>query len=147
MAITVRNARAGFSLMELMIVIMIIGLLGGVLAPALNNALKKAKKNTTVATMSTLKKGINQYKNEIGQYPETLKNLISKPKSGDERVTKKWDGPYVGDEGIEEVPEDAWNNKFHYKVTPPPAKHPYELISYGPNGKGSPKEEWVSVWD
>jgi len=147
MAITVRNARSGFSLMELMIVIMIIGLLGGVLAPALNNALKKAKKNTTIATMSSLKKGINQYKNELGQYPQNLKELIKKPKSGDERISKKWDGPYVGDEGIENVPEDAWSNKFHYKVTPAPAKHPYELVSYGPNGKGSPKEEWISVWD
>ena len=147
MAISVRNARAGFSLMEMMVVIMVIGLLAGMLVPGLNSALKKAKRGTTKSTLSTLKQGINRYKNDLNQYPETLKNLINKPKSGDERVMRKWEGPYVGDEGIENVPEDAWDNKIHYKVTPPPAKHPYELVSYGPDGsKSSPKEEWVDAW-
>ncbi|HLC06572.1 MAG TPA: type II secretion system protein GspG [Candidatus Babeliales bacterium] len=144
MAIALKNTRSGFTLMELMIVIMIIGLLGGVLAPAVNNALKKAKKGTCKTMLLNLKIGISRYQGEVGQMPATLKDLIKKP-SG-ERV-KKWDGPYYGEEGIDAVPEDPWSNKFHYKITPPPAKHPYELLSYGPNGKGSPKDEWISVWD
>ena len=147
MAIAVKNSRSGFSLMELMIVIVIIGILGGVLAPVLNNALKRARKGTAKATMSQIKVGITRFQSELGRYPTALKDLIKRPKTGEERVTKKWDGPYIGEEGIEEVPEDPWGNKFHYKVNPQGTKRPYELLSYGPNGKGSPKEEWISVWD
>lgn len=143
MAIALKNTRSGFTLMELMIVIMIIGLLGGVLAPAVNNALKKAKKGTCKTLLLNLKNGIARYQGEVGQLPLTLKDLIQKP-SGER--TKKWDGPYYGEEGIKKVPEDPWNNKFHYKVTAG-GQHPYELYSDGPNGKGSPKDEHIGVWE
>ena len=143
MAIALKNTRSGFTLMELMIVIMIIGLLGGILAPAVNNALKKAKKGACKTLLLKLKHGISLYQGQVGQLPQTLKDLIKKP-SGDR--AKKWDGPYGVEEGTDTVPEDPWNNKFHYKVTQG-AKHPYELLSYGPNSKGSPKDEWISVWD
>ena len=135
--------RSGFSLMELMIVIMIIGLLAGLVGPAVNNALKKAKKRTTKTTLLTIKKAITEYQGDINQLPGTLKDLIKKPR--DEKAAKKWESAYLGD-GLEDVPGDAWDNKFHYKLTPG-GKHPYELLSYGPSGKGSDKSEWISVWD
>lgn len=147
MAIALKNNRSGFTMIELMIVIVIIGLLSGVLAPAINNALKKARKGTAKTTVMNIKNGITRYQAELAKYPQTLKDLIKRPKSGDERVTKKWDGPYYGEEGIEEMPEDPWGAKFQYKVAQPGSKRPYELYSYGPNGKGAPKEEWISVWD
>jgi general secretion pathway protein G len=147
MSITVKNNRAGFTMIELMIVIVIIGLLGGVLAPAVNNALKKARIGTAKTALMNIKKGVISFQAELARYPSTLKDLIKRPKSGDERVTKKWSGPYYGEEGIEEMPEDPWGGKFHYKLNPQGSKRPYELLSYGPNGKGSPKEEWISVWD
>ena len=142
-----RNSRSGFTLMELLIVIMIIGILGGVLAPAVNNALKKAKKGTAKTAIMNIKSGISLYQGALGRYPAKLKDLVVRPKTGDEKVTKKWDGPYGFEEGTEDVPEDPWGEKFVYKINQPGSKHPYELHSYGPNGKGSPKEEWISVWD
>jgi general secretion pathway protein G len=146
MAIALKNNRSGFSLVELMIVIVIIGLLGAVLAPKVNDALKKARKGTAKTTIMNLKGGILKYEADISKYPSSLKDLKKRPKGGDERVTKKWDGPYFGDEG-DELPEDPWGNKFQYKLAQPGSKRPYELYSFGPNGKGSPKEEWISVWD
>lgn len=146
MAISLKNNRAGFTMVELMIVIVIIGLLAGVLAPAVNGALKKARKGTVKTTVMNIKSGILKYESELTKYPSSLKDLIKRPKSGDERVTKKWDGPYFGDD-LDEMPEDAWGNKFVYKLNAPGTKPPYQLYSYGPNGKGAPKEEWISVWD
>lgn len=144
MAITVKNSRAGFSLMELMIVIAILGLLMGTLGPALNNAYKKAQKRTAKTTIKMIKDDISSFQKDTHQLPAKLKDLIARPRGGDERVTKRWDGPYLEKD---EVPEDPWDNPFVYKVAQQGSKHPYELYSYGPNGKGSPKEEWISVWD
>ncbi len=144
MAITIKNSRAGFSLMELMIVIAILGLLMGTLGPALNNAYKKAQKRTAKTTIKMMKDGIEEFHRELHQWPAKLKDLTDRPRGGDERVTKKWEGPYIGKD---EVPEDPWDTPYYYKVTPQAGKHQYELHSYGSNGKGSPKEEWISVWD
>lgn len=144
-----KNNRAGFTLMELMIVIMILGGLMTLLLPAINTALKKAKKGTAKTTMMTIKNGIMQYQAELGKYPAKLKDLLVRPKTGDERVTKKWDGPYGFGEGTEDAPEDPWGEKFVYKLAQPGSgsKHPYELYSHGPNGKGAPKDERIDVWD
>lgn len=76
-----------------------------------------------------------------GQYPARLNDLLKKP--ADEKIARKWEGPYLK---AKEVPEDAWGSKYVYKLTPQ-AEHKYDLYSYGPNGKGSPKEEWISVWN
>lgn len=143
-----KNNRAGFTLMELMIVIMILGGLMAMLLPAVFGAMKKARKGTAKTTMMTIKSGIMQYQVDTSKYPAKLKDLVERPKSGDEKATKKWDGPYLG-EGVTEVPDDPWGERFVYKLAQPGAasKHPYELYSYGPNGKGSPKEEHIDVWD
>jgi general secretion pathway protein G len=149
MAITVCSyARKGFSLMEMMVVIAIIGIITALIGPGINKAYKSVQKSSAKTTLQTMfKNGIEKYHRDTLKYPATLKDLIKRPKSGDERVTKKWDGPYVGDEGITEVPEDPWGEKFVYKVIPGGTPHPYELKSWGPNGKGSPKEEWIDVWE
>lgn len=140
----VKHARAGFTLMEILIAVMILGLLGAMVGPALNNVYKNQQKKATKGSILGMKKGIDMFRNDVGQLPAVLKDLIKKPK--EERASKKWSGPYVGDETTTEVPEDSWGGKFMYKVTQG-SKYPYELYSYGPNGKGSPKDEWITVWD
>jgi len=126
----IRCARPGFTLMEILIAVMILGLLGAMVGPALNNIYKNQQKRATKGNLMGIKKGLDMYKNNIGQWPATLKDLIKKPR--EERAAKKWEGPYIGDENTKEVPEDSWGGKFY---------------SYGPNGKGAPKDEWISVWD
>jgi general secretion pathway protein G len=138
-----RYARPGFTLMEILIAVMILGLLSALVGPAVFSIYKSQQKRAAQSTLQGFKKGIQMYQMHVGGLPATLKDLIKKPK--DEKAIKKWEGPYVG-EDLTEVPEDPWNEKFVYKVTPG-AKHPYELYSYGPNGKGSPKEEQISVWN
>lgn len=136
-----RIARAGFSLMEIMIAVTILGLVMAMVSPALQNTLKKGKIRTTKSTMRSFKDAISTYQMEVGKLPQTLKDLIKKPR--EEGAAKKWEGPYIEKE---DIPEDPWGENFVYKLTPG-AKHPYEMYSRGPNGADAPKEEWISVWD
>jgi len=138
------HMRAGFSLMEIMIAVMILGLVAGLVGPKVFQMLENAKKTSAKSEMKAFKSAITLYKSNTGVFPGKLVDLIKKPK--DERVSKKWQGPYIEKE-VEETPEDPWGNKYSYKVSAEGAKKPYELLSYGPNGKGSPKEEWINVWD
>lgn len=134
--------RAGFSLMEIMIAITILGLIMAMVGPALQNTLKKAKKRTATSTMRGFKDAISSYQMDVGQLPQSLKDLIVQPR--DEKAKKKWEGKYIDKE---EIPEDPWGENFIYKVGASGGKHPYELYSRGPSGAEAPKEEWISVWD
>jgi len=133
-------ARAGFTLMEILIAVMIIGLVGAMVGPYAVNAYKDAQKRTAKSSMRSLKDAISMYQMHLGHLPQSLKDLIKEPK--DERDKKKWQKYIEKDE----VPEDPWNNSFVYKLTPG-GKHPYDLYSRGSNGSDAPKEEWISVWD
>lgn len=133
-----RYVRAGFSLMEIMIAVMILGLIMAMVGPAMNNAYKKSQKRTAKVTLNSFKIGIGEYQRETHQLPTKLKDLVKKPNG-----VKDWDGAYVEKE---EIPQDPWGQDFKYKLTPN-TKHPYELYSWGPNGQGSPKDEWISVWE
>lgn len=147
MAITVNNdsrvkyARAGFSLMEIMIAVMILGLVAGLVAPKFMQFLEDSRISAAKSTTKTLKNAIMMYQSDTHQYPTKLKDLIKKP-AGD--AAKRWKHAYLD---AEEEPEDPWGNKFYYKVTTG-AKHPYELRSWGSGeGKSTPKEQWIDVWD
>lgn len=137
-----KYARAGFSLMEIMIAVMILGLVAGLVGPKVYQFLENAKITSVKSTLKTFKNAIQMYKGDIGVLPSKLKDLVQKPK--DERASKKWKHAYLDKD---EIPEDSWGNNYSYKITEGSGKHPYELLSYGPNGKGSPKEEWINVWN
>jgi hypothetical protein len=89
-----------------------------------------------------MKLQIGLYKQHVGSYPNKITDLIKKPKC-DERAAKRWEGPYLESES---APEDPWKTKYHYKLNQEGSKHPYELVSYGKEGKGH-KEGYISVWD
>ncbi len=140
------HARKGFTLAEMMVVIAIIGIIMALVGPGIYSALKKAEIGSAKTLLKNIKSGVTRYQMDIHQWPAKLIDLVKKPKNLDERLSKKWSGPYVGEQGIKEVPLDPWDGKIEYKLTPN-TSHPYELWSYGPNGKGSLKEEWINVWD
>jgi len=130
---------AGFSLIEISVVILIIGILAATVGPATYRWLVKGRETSTKSSLNSIAQGINAYHAEIGSYPKELKDLVEKP-SG--TAGKKWSLPYL-EKGL---PEDAWNHEFQYKLTPG-EEHPYELYSYGPNGPDAPSEEHISVWN
>lgn len=137
-----RHLRPGFTFMELVIAMTILLILSAVVGPMFMRYVDRARVTGTRQNMGTLRSSIDMFKSEIGKYPVKLRDLVEKPR--EEAVARKWPkGGYI--QGGE-LPEDAWGEPFQYKRTPE-GKNPYELYSYGPEGPGSPKDEWISVWD
>lgn len=138
----VRGTREGFTLIEIMIAIAIIAVIAAVVAPNIYKALATGKDSATRSNLRALKSAIGQfYLGMGGQHPDRLRDLVHKPK--EEKFAKKWTESYLD---AKEVPLDGWSNSFKYEK-PGKEGHPYELYSYGPNGKGGLKDERISVWD
>ena len=121
---------SGFTLVELMIVIIIIGLIASIVAPNIIKRLDRAKQNTAVAQIESLSQALDTYRLDMDRYPTTqegLKGLLEKPSSNGE----KWDGPYLSKE---ELPKDPWGNAYQYKSSGD-NKRPFEITSLGSDGK------------
>jgi len=125
--------RRGFTLIELMIVIVILGLLAALVAPKFLERGEEAKVTTTQVQMKNVEEALKLYKLHNSFYPTTdqgLKALVEKPES--EPVPKNWKGPY-----LESVPKDAWGNDFIYISD---GKH-FTLISPGPDGEEETEDD------
>ncbi len=118
------RSQHGFSLIELMVVITIIGLLGGIVGVNVMGMMRKANIGATKDQMREIVNAINVYRIENRRLPESLDDLV-----GDE------DAPLMS----EEVPTDSWGNEFFYE---PQGSRTYELISWGADGvEGGENEE------
>lgn len=131
--------RQGFSIMEIMIVIAIMGLLAAVVGPKFFNAFSGAKVSTTKQSLQGIKSAIEMFYLKHGDYPDSLKDLYKKP--ANEEFAKDWTEPYIEEKKL----VDSWKRKFQYTKTPG-QQHPFELYSYGPKGKGAAKDERLDVW-
>jgi general secretion pathway protein G len=117
----------GFTLLELLVVMVIIGLLAGYVGPKYFSQIGKSEIKATRAQIDGLGKAIDQFRLDVGRYPSTeegLASLITRPSN-----LNKWDGPYLS----KNVPVDPWGNPYVYKS---PGDHgDYDLISYGKDGR------------
>jgi general secretion pathway protein G len=133
--------RKGFTLVELMAVLMIVALLAGLAAKSFMGQTEKAKVIATKATLKTLHGAVNMFKLDTGRYPSEdmgLEELVVQPSDVD-----GWNP-----EGYLEstnVPRDAWKNEFVYMLNPESGK-PFVIISYGADGKEG-GEEGSYDWD
>ncbi len=96
----------GFTLVEIMVVVVIIGLLAGLVGPKLFKNLEKANRETAKTQMSNLKTSLATYRLDLGRYPDQLNCLVSPCGDG-------WNGPYLDSD---EVPLDPWKNEYMYEV-------------------------------
>ena len=123
-----RRAREkGFTLLELLVVVVIIGLLAGFVAPRYFGQVGKSEVATARAQIDALEKALDQYRLDTGRYPSTelgLKALVERPPE-----EPKWNGPYLK----KNVPLDPWGKPYMYKV--PGQRWDFELVSYGRDGK------------
>ena len=121
------DKHAGFTLLELLVVIVIIGLLAGYVAPRYFAQVGKSEVKVAQAQIDGLGKALDQYRLDTGHYPTTEQGLTALTvRPGEE---KKWDGPYLK----KAVPLDPWDQPYHYRV---PGEHgDYDLFSYGKDGR------------
>ena len=118
---------AGFTLLELLVVVVIIGLLAGFVAPRYFGQVGKSEIAVAKAQIDALEKALDQYRLDIGSYPNNelgLKALVERPAS-----EAKWAGPYLR----KSVPLDPWGKPYVYKV--PGEKGDFDLASYGKDGQ------------
>ncbi|HWM40796.1 MAG TPA: type II secretion system major pseudopilin GspG [Burkholderiales bacterium] len=122
-----RSRVKGFTLLELLVVVVIIGLLAGFVAPRYFSQVGKSEVATAKAQIDALEKALDQYRLDIGRYPSNelgLKALVEKPAS-----EPKWNGPYLK----KAVPLDPWGKAYLYKV--PGEKWEFDLVSLGRDGQ------------
>lgn len=121
------RASVGFTLLELLVVVVIIGLLAGFVAPRYFSQVGKSEVNVAKAQIDALEKALDQYRLDTGRYPSAelgLKALIERPLG-----ETKWNGPYLR----KNVPLDPWGKPYLYRV--PGAKGEFDIISYGRDGQ------------
>ncbi len=118
--------RSGFTLIEIMLVVIIIGVLAGMVVPQFVNRAGDAKKARAKSDIAQIGLALDLYELDIGSYPENIDGLITKPSGVDET----WKGPYVkrGEKGL----VDPWGRKYIYTFDHSKPGE-YELKSQGPN--------------
>ena len=136
-----RRSRCGFTLIELMLVIVIIGALAAMVVPRLAGRSEEARMGAARADIKgNLSLALRLYEVDNGRYPTTeqgLAALMKKPTGPP--VPENWKGPY-----IEQEPLDPWKRTYGYRY---PGTHPprdYDLFSQGPDGKES--EDDIANW-
>lgn len=135
-----RDKKKGFTLVEILVVIIIIGLLAALVGPRLFGKVGVAKQKAAKAQIELFGTALDAFRLDVGRYPTTeegLKALREKP-SG----VEKWDGPYLP----KEIPLDPWGRAYVYRS---PGEHgEYDLISYGRDGVegGQGEDEDIVSW-
>jgi general secretion pathway protein G len=130
----------GFTLLELLVVMVIIGLLAGYVGPKFFGQIGKSEVKATRAQIDALTKALDQYRLDVGRYPSTeqgLAVLVTRP--ADE---PKWSGPYLS----KALPKDPWGNDYQYRS---PGEHgEYDLLSFGKDGRpgGEGEDADLTSW-
>ncbi len=118
------HCRKGFTLIELMVVIVILGLLAAIVIPRFIGRVGPAKQKAAHTQIELLGTALDSFRLDVGKYPATedgLQALITKPSNAEE-----WNGPYLKKQ---EIPLDPWGNPYHYEF--PGKQGDYDLYSYG----------------
>jgi general secretion pathway protein G len=117
----------GFTLLELLVVMVIIGLLAGIVAPQYFAQIGKSNAKVARAQIESFGQALDQYRLDVGQYPSTEQGLLAL-RAAPQQVAR-WQGPYLK----RDVPEDPWGRAYVYRR---PGQHgDYDLVSLGADGQ------------
>jgi general secretion pathway protein G len=132
--------RKGFTFLEIMFVVVIIGILVGIAVPSLTGKSKKARITATRATMKGVETALQDYEMNVGAFPTSEQGIAALVKCPSDVPPEDWgDSPY-----LKEIPRDAWNQEFIYKS---PGEHnsDYDLYSKGPDRQEDTEDD-IKNW-
>ena len=123
----------GFTLIELMIVLVILGLLASLVAPQMFSKVGSTKVKTAKAQMQMFQTALDTFRLDIGDYPNSLEELVKSERNG-------WDGPYIP----KAIPKDPWGHDYQYKLSGNSVSG-FEMFSYGKDGQSGGEGENADV--
>ena len=131
-----RRRVSGFTLVELLVVLAILGMLAALVGPQVLNQLGGAKSKSATIQIRDFEQALELYKLDVGRFPrsgEGLEALVRQPSGA-----KGWNGPYLKKD---ELPMDPWGNPYEYRVS----GSKVEIISYGADGRAGGSDEDADV--
>jgi general secretion pathway protein G len=141
-----RRGSSGFTLIELMVVIVILGILAGLIIPRIMGRPEEARQMKARVQIESIETALRLYKLDNGSYPSTeqgLQALVEAPTAGE--LPRAWrEGGYL-EKG--KMPKDPWDNEYVYLS--PGVHGDYDLFSYGADGQpgGEGKDKDINSWD
>lgn len=129
--------QTGFTLMELLVVVVIIGLLVALVAPRYFQQIGKSERTAAANQVDALRKATDSYRMDVGRFPradEGLQVLMNRPEG-----ESRWNGPYLQ----KAIPLDPWGNPYIYQI--PGAVGDYDIISYGKDGRPGGDDEDADI--
>ncbi len=133
-------SQRGFTLLELLVVLVVLGLLAGIVAPKYFSQLGRSQAKVARAQIEGLSKALDLYRLEVGHYPSSeqgLQALVAAPPE-----ESRWTGPYLQ----KNVPQDPWGRNYIYRY--PGENGEYDLLSMGKDGQpgGEGEDAEVTSW-
>ncbi|MCY1175292.1 Type II secretion system protein G [compost metagenome] len=130
----------GFTLLELLVVLVVLGLLAGLVAPKYFNQLGKSEAKVARAQIEGLSKALDLYRLEIGHYPSSEQGLLALTAAPTDET--RWAGPYLQ----KSVPQDPWGRNYIYRS--PGENGEYDLLSMGKDGQpgGEGENAEITNW-
>ena len=132
------KTQSGFSLIELLVVLVILGLIAGLVVPNIIGRTEDAKVKAAATTIQRLAMGVEAYYLDNGEVPERLEQLVTDP--GD---VSNWTGPYVK----ASILKDPWGEPYQFRY---PGEHgEFDIVSYGPDKQmgGEGKNADINSWE
>ena len=132
------KSQTGFSLIELLVVLVILGLIAGLVVPNIIGQTEKAKVKAAAATIQRLAMGVEAYYLDNGEVPERLEQLVTDPGN-----VSSWTGPYVK----KSILKDPWGEPYQFRY---PGEHgEFDIVSYGPDKQmgGEGKNADITSWE
>ena len=134
-----RSRSAGFTLMEVLLVLVILVVLASMAVTVFSGTQDRANQQATAAQVGIVKRAVEMYKFHTKNFPDDLNALVSKP--SDSKLADLWSGPY-----IDRMPKDSWDNDFRFAA---PGKHnpdSFDVWSVGPDGQDGSDDD-IGNWE